>query len=217
MEIQRTYSLMFVLTLRERNSLHLWSEEMVCLKRSLLTDWLPSSLNTLPTGKFSQYSQDLSFCIRVNNSDTELVTVFGVFLLEGFSSSVLETETSQCLAATCNSHLRDAIEIPPHFCVGIYETLNILYPELYTCYTSVYSFNSPTENGNYTLLKDIQDNQWKLQQFPKPHNTAWQRSLEKQKHFTLFWCCNLAAWWVVFTVCEQLPFKFQKYSMKCFQ
>lgn len=99
------------------------------------------------------------FCIRVKNSDTRLVTVSEVFLLEGFSSSVLETETSQCLAATRNSHLRDAIEIPPHFCVGIYEMLNILYPELYTCYTSVYSFNSPTENGNYTLLKDIQDNQ----------------------------------------------------------
>lgn len=122
-------------------------------------DRLTPSLNTLPTGKLPQYSQDLFFCIQVKNSDTRLVTVLGVFLLEGFSSSVLETETSQCLAATCNSHLRDAIEIPFHFCVGIYKILNILYPELYTCYTSVYSFNSPTENGNYTLLKDIQDKQ----------------------------------------------------------
>lgn len=46
-----------------------------------------------------------------------------------------------------NSHLIDAIQTPSHLCVGIYTMLNILYPELYTCHTSVYSFSSPTENG----------------------------------------------------------------------
>lgn len=41
--------------------------------------------------------------------------------------------------------------------------LNILYTKLNICYTFIYNFNLPTENGNYALPKEVQDDQWKFQ------------------------------------------------------
>lgn len=59
-----------------------------------------------------------------------------------------------------NSHLRDSTQTRSHFYFRIHMVLNIPYTKLNICYTSVYNFNLPTENGNYTLAKEVQ---WKLQ------------------------------------------------------
>lgn len=167
MEIQRTHhALTFVLTFRERKSLYLWSEEKVYLKRSLLTDWLPWSLNTLRTGNLSQYSQDLFFYIWVKNSDTSLVTVFGVFLLEVFFSTFLETEPTKCLAVT-----QRVVIVTWQMQFRLLPTSEWEYIQCWISSTQSFTlalhlFRALTHQlkmGNYTLPKDIQDDQWKLQ------------------------------------------------------
>lgn len=76
--------------------------------------------------------------------------------------------------------------------------LNILYTKLNTCYASIYNFTLPNENGNCTLPKEVQDDQWKLH-FSNLQNNACMEVWKKSKRFALFWC-NLAAWLVEFTV-----------------
>jgi len=115
---------------------------------------------------FPGIAKTLFFLHLGKNRDIRWVTVLRVLLLVSFFNKNLKTftrnqnyHTFSSNSGSCNSQLTDSIQTRSHLHFGMHTMLNILYTKLNTCYTSIYNFILPTENGNYTLPKEVQDDQ----------------------------------------------------------